>query len=136
MGFQLTQQAVAVALPLLGNQSGAAAKVLMLMAQTAKDTDEQPRYWAGRDSFVVVLGYGDIWPADDDHTPPADAARAAAYRAVRRAIRELEDLGCITTLEQAHRGHTAVYAVHPAKARRPENGGHAASPNGGHAASP
>ncbi len=121
MGLYAAKSAILVAARLkLGNT---AARLLLHMALECWDEkrgEQEPRrYFGGRESSAIALGY--LAP-DNGSTP--------AYRAVKRAIRELVERGAITRLRTGGRGLTSEYelmldSARPQAGRRPMN-----DPNG------
>lgn len=114
MGLYAAKNAVVVAMRLqLGNT---AARLLNHMALECWDEPrgEQAarRYFAGRESSAIALGFG-----------APDNASEAAHRAVKRAIRELIDRGAICRIRTGGRGQTSEYELlldssRPPSARR------------------
>lgn len=116
MGLFAAKNAVLVAAQLgLGNS---ATRLLLHMALECwdEDRDDQParRYFAGRESSAIALGF--LAP---------DNAGEAAHRAVKRAVRELIDRGAIRRLRTGGRGDRSEYELllnssRPPVSRRPQ----------------
>jgi hypothetical protein len=82
--------------------------VFARMAMTALDQDGpngQPgaRYYGGHDALVLLL-YGQL-------AAKGTQERERQDRRVLAAVREISKAGGIKQLEEAHRGHHAVYAI-------------------------
>ncbi len=102
MGLYAAKNAVLVAMRLqLGNT---AARLLNHMALECWDEPrgEQAarRYFAGRESSAIALGFG----------APENASEAA-HRAVKRAIKELIERGAIRRVRLGGRGETSEYEL-------------------------
>ncbi len=107
MGAQLVGRAIAFAAQndLKPNEY----RLLVFMALTALDSDQQPRYFASREESAFALGR---MIADKTTTDPsALAAREAAFKAVKLATQGLVRLGAIDRIERGRNGHRAVYGV-------------------------
>ena len=114
MGLYAAKNAVLVSMRLgLGNT---AARLLNHMALECWDEqrgDQAPRrYFAGRESSAIALGFG-----------VPDNASEAAHRAVKRAIKELIERGAIRRVRLGGRGETSEYELlldssRPAAVRR------------------
>lgn len=74
-------------------------RVLVFMALTAKDSDEEPVFYAGRESLAVALGR------------LAASKDKAAQVAVERAIRSLKRHGAITQIQEAKYRQSAAYRI-------------------------
>jgi|GEM_PF-3519729 len=101
----------------LGNSlklSHSAKIVLLRMANTSLDKDKPPRYFAGWELLALALGY-DV-PPKTDSSEAARKVREGIRRNVRRATRELEDAGLITSPwgvdTRARIGRKAEYHLH------------------------
>ena len=70
------------------------------MAVTAKDSDDPPRYFGGRDELASVL-YGDVVGERPDWH----------HRKVRDALAEIKKVGGIRPLNAAHTGSRAEYEL-------------------------
>jgi hypothetical protein len=110
MGLFAAKNAVLVAAQLdLGNS---ATRLLLHMALECwdEDRDTQParRYFAGRESSAIALGF--LAP---------DNGGEAAQRAVKRAVRELVERGAIKRLRVGGRGETSEYELMLNSARPP-----------------
>jgi hypothetical protein len=104
MGLYAAKNAVLVAARLkLGNT---AARLLLHMALECWDDEDNPghqeprRYFAGRDSSAIALGF----------LAPENASEAA-HRAVKRAIKELVDAGAIRRIRVGRNGVTSEYEL-------------------------
>jgi hypothetical protein len=104
MGLYAAKSAVVLAARLdLGNT---AARLLVHMALECWDEGDNParqeprRYFAGRESSAVALGF----------LAPENGSEAA-HRAVKRAIRELVDAGAIERIRAGRGGHTSEYLL-------------------------
>ena len=102
MGLYAAKSAILVAARLdLGNT---AARLLLHMAlecwDEKRDAQEPRRYFGGRESSAIALGF--LAPANGSD---------AAFRAVKRAVRELVDSGAITRLRAGGRNLTAEYEL-------------------------
>lgn len=90
---------VAVALTIWGPQLGryhASRVALIVMANTAKDGDDEPAYWGGPVPIAVALGLGDS----------RTLAKQVSY-----ALKPLLQVGAITVLEKPSRGRRAKYGL-------------------------
>jgi hypothetical protein len=102
MGLYAAKNAVLVAAKLqLGNS---ATRLFIAMALECWDDEENPanqlprRYFAGREFSALALGF----------LAPNNGS-AAAFRAVKRSIRELIDTGAIVRLRAGRNGQTSEY---------------------------
>jgi len=117
MGLYAAKSAVLIAAQLkLGNT---AARLLLHMALECWDEkrgDQEPRrYFGGRESSAIALGF--LAPAN---------GRDPAFRAVKRAVRELVESGAITRVRAGGRNLTSEYelmleSARPQAARRPND---------------
>lgn len=95
-------------------------RALTFMANTALDTDAQPRYWAGRELLANAMGYIDLPTqptatrrlSDPSGCSSDDKARERAFQAVKRALRDLTTAGAITRVTGGVNGHNSVYQLH------------------------
>jgi hypothetical protein len=119
MGLYAAKNAVLVAARL--NLGNTAARLLLHMALECWDDrdnrggQEPRRYFAGRESSAVALGF--LAP---------DNGSEAAHRAVKRAIKELIDTGAIVRIRSGRNGVTSEYQLvldssRPAGSRRSGN---------------
>jgi hypothetical protein len=104
MGLYAAKNAVLVAGRLgLGN---AAARLLLTMALECWDDEDNPagqlprRYFAGREYSAIALGF----------LAPRNGSEAA-FRAVKRTIRELVDAGAIVRVRVGRNGQTSEYEL-------------------------
>jgi hypothetical protein len=104
VGIYAAKNAVLVAARLkLGNS---AARLLMHMALECWDEEDNPagqlprRYFAGRESSAIALGF----------LAPANGSEAA-FRAVKRTIRELVDAGAIVRVRAGRNGQRSEYEL-------------------------
>lgn len=86
-----------------------AMRALVYMAVTAKDNDETPTYWGGRDALASAIGHP-VVDLGDGSTESGDAADAA-YRAVGRAIESLTVAKAISRAGRAAPGRNAAYQL-------------------------
>lgn len=86
-----------------------AMRALVYMAVTAKDNDETPTYWGGRDALASAIGHP-VVDLGDGSTESGDAADAA-YRAVGRAIESLTVAKAISRAGRAAPGRNASYQL-------------------------
>lgn len=117
MGLYAAKSAILVAAQLdLGNT---AARLLLHMALECWDEkrgDQEPRrYFGGRESSAIALGF----------LAPANGSEAA-FRAVKRAVRELVESGAIARVRAGGRNLTSEYelmfdSARPQVARRPND---------------
>ena len=102
MGLFAAKNAVLVAAQL--GLGGPATRLLLHMALECfdEDRDEQPqrRYFAGRESSAIALGY--LAP---------DNGSEAARSAVKRALRELIGAGAVSRIRSGGRGQTSEYLL-------------------------
>lgn len=85
-------------------------RLLVFMANTALDSDVEPRYWGGREALAIALGR--FRRIAGGRTPEEEAReRDAAYLAVKRALRQLKNSGAITTLNVAGPGTRSDYRL-------------------------
>ena len=91
-------------------------RVLIRMALVSLDTDNPPRYYAGREDLAAALGKTvPAKPADDDTSEAADAARkarASVYEVVRKAVARLVKEGVIVSSGDARFRNRAEYSLH------------------------
>jgi hypothetical protein len=91
-------------------------RLLAYMALVSLDRDEPPRFWGGRDDLAGAIGRTLPREPDDTDTDPSAVAarrqRRAAHEAVRAGLRELKDVGAITTAKHARQGLRAEYLLH------------------------
>lgn len=92
MGAGLVKAALAVADSF--GLDHAPTRLLVAMAVTAKDSDQSPAYWGGRDAQAAALGN----------------RGSAGHRAVTRALRALSEAGLIETVGAAP-GRPARYLL-------------------------
>jgi hypothetical protein len=104
MGLYAAKNAVLVAARLdLGN---GAARLLLTMALECWDDEGNPagqpprRYFAGREHSAIALGF--LAPENGSD---------AAFRAVKRTIRELVDAGAIVRVRAGRNGQTSEYEL-------------------------
>jgi hypothetical protein len=104
MGLYAAKNAVLVAARLeLGN---GAARLLLTMALECWDDEDNPasqlprRYFAGREHSAIALGF--LAP---------DNGSEAAFRAVKRTIRELIQAGAILRVRAGRNGQTSEYEL-------------------------
>ena len=117
MGLYAAKSAILVAAELkLGNT---AARLLLHMALECWDEkrgDQEPRrYFGGRESSAIALGF----------LAPTNGSEAA-FRAVKRAVRELVESGAITRVRAGGRNLTSEYELRfdssrPLISRRPND---------------
>src|SRR5882757_10738811 len=88
-----------------------AMRALVYMAVTAKDNDEAPTYWGGRDALASAIGHA-VVDLGDGSTESDGDARDAAYRAVGRAIESLTVAKAISRAGRAAPGRNAAYQLH------------------------
>jgi hypothetical protein len=104
MGLYAAKNAVLVAAQ-LGLKNGA-ARLLLSMALECWDDEDNPasqvprRYFAGREHSAIALGF--LAP---------DNGSEAAFRAVKRTIRELVDAGAIVRIRAGRNGSTSEYEL-------------------------
>ncbi len=87
--------------------------VHMALVTLDDDRDGRParRYWQGREALAGALGRS--LPSPDDTTDDARARRAAAFEAVRSALKSLVDAGAVARGDSVARsGHRAEYVLH------------------------
>jgi hypothetical protein len=110
MGLFAAKNAVLVAAQL--GLGGPATRLLLHMALECfdEDRDDQPqrRYFAGRESSAIALGY--LAP---------DNASEAARSAVKRALRELVATGVVSRIRSGGRGQTSEYELNLDSSRPP-----------------
>jgi len=94
--------------------SHSAKLVLLRMALVSLDSDKPPRYFAGWELLALSLGY-DV-PPPTDSSPAAKKSRDGIRRNVRRAVKELEASGLISSPwgieSRARVGRRAEYHLH------------------------
>jgi hypothetical protein len=102
-------------------------RVLAYMALTAKDADDPPKFWGGRESLAVAIGRK-VSPND------SEASVRTTFRAVRSAVKQLIEADAIKLDRHHAPGVPARYALQLRPNRgdllTPEQGGLAA-PNRG-----
>ncbi|NQX11830.1 hypothetical protein HQQ80_09365 [Microbacteriaceae bacterium VKM Ac-2855] len=121
MGAQLVGRAFVFAADhrLTGNEM----RLLLWMARTALDGDDQPRYFASREESA--FGLGDRLPEEpdpavaDDASRAARAVRAASFQRVKVAVNGLVAKGAISVLRRGREGQRAEYLVLPGVGRLP-----------------
>ncbi|MBN9240135.1 MAG: hypothetical protein J0J03_10705 [Leifsonia sp.] len=110
MGLFAAKNAVLVAAQL--GLGGPAARLLLHMALECFDEDRdnqlQRRYFAGRESSAIALGY--LAP---------DNGSDAAMSAVKRAMRELISTGAVSRIRSGGRGQTSEYELNVDSSRPP-----------------
>ncbi|MFD1662437.1 hypothetical protein ACFSL4_30730 [Streptomyces caeni] len=84
-------------------------RALVFMAVTAKDEDNPPCFWGGRESLALALGRMAPPPNDDD--PEVIKERRAAFASVDRAVKELTKVKAIKVVEAAGHYRPAKYAL-------------------------
>lgn len=121
-----------------------AFRLLVHMAQTAKDADDPPTYFGGREHLAFGLGRK-VPPGRSDEDR---RTRDATWRAINRAIAQLMTAGALHDRDHplaqrpAPNHRPARYVLNlgnagrPASCEQPENGGHPASPVEGYAGHP
>src|SRR3954452_2490781 len=77
-----------------------AFRVLLYMANVAKDGDTPPRFWGGRDALALALG----------RRPTTKPQQHAAYEAARAAVDELVAVGAIECTGRPRPGRNAEYS--------------------------
>jgi hypothetical protein len=111
MGLYAAKNAVLVAAQL--DLGGAASRLFVFMALECWDDADNPagqiprRYFGGRETSAIALGF--LAP---------DNGSEAAFRAVKRAIRELVDAQAITRIRFGGNGHRAEFELN-VDSRRP-----------------
>lgn len=107
MGARLVKQAFgyAVDIPLNPNEF----RLLAYMALTALDEDSTPRYFDSRESSALALGRRVVDAGYGDETDARK--RAAAFEAVKVAIRGLCAIGAITCVKSGKGGQRAEFAL-------------------------
>src|SRR5690349_10511255 len=108
MGGRLVSSALAASFmalhrgePLTSNER----LVLLTMCANAKDTDNPPRYFGGRE-LLAELALGRRVP------PPSDEkARRSLFETVRKAVQGLVRRGYITPMGGGYLGQTREYAI-------------------------
>ena len=117
MGLYAAKSAILLAARL--NLGNTAARLLLHMALECWDEkrgDQEPRrYFGGRESSAIALGF----------LAPANGSEPA-FRAVKRAVRELVERGAITRVRVGGRNLTSEYALmlesaRPQVSRRPND---------------
>jgi hypothetical protein len=110
MGLYAAKNSVLVAARLgLGN---GATRLLLAMALECWDDENNPagqparRYFAGREHSAIALGF----------LAPANGSEAA-FRAVKRTVRELVDAGAIVRVRGGRNGQTSEYELNVDSAR-------------------
>jgi hypothetical protein len=104
MGLYAAKNAVLVAARL--GLGGSASRLLTFMALECWDDADNPRgqaprrYFGGRETSAIALGF--LAP---------DNGSEAAFRAVKRAVRELVDAGAITRVRYGGNGHRAEFEL-------------------------
>jgi hypothetical protein len=104
MGLYAAKNAVLVAARL--DLENGAARLLLTMALECWDDEDNPasqlprRYFAGREHSAIALGF--LAP---------DNGSEAAFRAVKRTIRELIDAGAIVRVRTGRNGQTSEYEL-------------------------
>lgn len=110
VGLFAAKNAVLVAAQL--GLGGPATRLLLHMALESFDEDRddqaQRRYFAGRDSSAIALGY--LAP---------DNGSEAARSAVKRALRELVATGAVSRIRSGGRGQTSEYELNVDSSRPP-----------------
>ncbi|MBG6056551.1 hypothetical protein IWX81_002991 [Salinibacterium sp. CAN_S4] len=110
MGLFAAKNAVLVAAQL--GLGGPATRLLLHMALECFDQDRddqlQRRYFAGRESSAIALGY----------LAPNNGSEAA-HHAVKRALRELVHAGAIRRVRMGGRGTTSEYELNLDSSRPP-----------------
>lgn len=85
-------------------------RALTYMALVSMDSDDPPTYWGGREALAEALGHT-LPPEDSADAEAAAQVREKAYRAVKRALRSLQQEGAIHTLKPASFRRHAVYEI-------------------------
>jgi hypothetical protein len=104
MGLYAAKSAVLVAAQL--NLGNSAARLLLHMALECWDDQDNPagqeprRYYAGRESSAIALGF----------VAPLNGSEPA-FRAVKRAIQELVRAGAIVRVRAGRNGQTSEYVL-------------------------
>lgn len=110
VGLFAAKNAVLVAAQL--GLGGPASRLLLHMALECFDEDRddqaQRRYFAGRESSAIALGY--LAP---------DNGSEAARSAVKRALRELVATGAVSRIRSGGRGQTSEYELNVDSSRPP-----------------
>ena len=88
-----------------------AMRALLHMAVTAKDNDETPTYWGGRDALASALGRSVVDLAAESTDGAGDVV-AATYRAISRVIETLTVAKAISRTNRPAPGRNAVYRLH------------------------
>ena len=90
-------------------------RALAYMALVSLDKDDPPKYWDGRDSLAVALGYSmPEEPADGDESDAAvmaRSARARGHNAVDKVTQALVKRGALLRLRQGNFRSHAVFAL-------------------------
>lgn len=102
-----------------GDLPDGAFRLLAYMALIAKDEDDPPRFYGGRETLAYALG----WAVEDKRTtdPVEIAKREQAFKSVHRTLGILKKAGAITTLVAAAPGRTAEYGLNLTVLRSPKN---------------
>jgi hypothetical protein len=104
MGLYAAKNAVLVAARL--NLGNSAARLLLSMALECWDNEDNPasqaprRYFGGRELSAIALGFS-----------APDNGSTAAFRAVKRTVRELIDAGAIVRIRTGRNGQTSEYEL-------------------------
>lgn len=111
MGLRLVGEVMSyrVDVPLHANEFG----LLIGMAYTARDSDDPPRYYDSREASALALGrrVPDAHPGDQGCRCSDCRSRAAAFEAVKVALRGLVALGAVERVRRARAGQRAEYAI-------------------------
>lgn len=87
--------------------------LLTWMCNTAKDTDERPLYFGGREH--AAMGLGRRVPGepelDDPDRESKNQTRRNAFEVVKRATKGLVDLGAVRKVRHGKPGRNAEYAI-------------------------
>lgn len=84
-------------------------RLLIWMSMTALDDDPTPRYFDSRESSALALGRRVV---DDGYGDEEDQReRAAAFEAVRVALKGLVALGAVDHIKRGRNGHRSEYAI-------------------------
>lgn len=92
---------------LWGHLPHAPHRLLVFMALTAKDGDDPPTFWGGRDTLAVALGRA----VPLEQTDAAQRVRNASYVAVRAAVQHLVEVGAIARDRRSSPGRTSRYVL-------------------------
>lgn len=86
-----------------------AHRVMVRMALIVRDSDREPKYWAGWQVLAYAIGLD--MPFAWDTSPRAEQLRRNAQAVVAKVVRELMDANAISSVRRGRLGVQAEYRL-------------------------